>query len=323
MTCSTVSPIRDESGKLKLSNRYFNADGSKAPQIRLNKKVDGDTVYVSECVPDSKNKRIYITSAYKKSNTNQLLNIDLKESPQPTPEATFDNSVTNDSIAPLPKNVKYSLSAEQEKYFENSLDDTIENVEKILYDSDNPLAVVNRAKTKNNSSIKWVYKSEIFSVTENKLFHEKISEINQGSQAFEKNPRGEYMLPIENKIIFTNGDYDYPYIREIIEVLTEHQTEFEEIRRRIFNVEKGKSTKQDALRTITQVFGDGNIISYRSGNNGVYDWQNGQRKGKTRRTVVRNYLNKQYRTGNDKQIQKTKVDLNESTFLMAKTINTL
>lgn len=66
------------------------------------------------------------------------------------------------------------------------LNDNLENVGKILYDYNNPLASVNRAKTNNNSSINWVYKSEIFSVTENKLFHEKISEINQGSQAFKK-----------------------------------------------------------------------------------------------------------------------------------------
>lgn len=54
----------------------------------------------------------------------------------------------------------------------------------------------------------------------------KISEINQGSDAFEQNSDGEYMLPINNKIIFTDGDYDAPYIREIIEVMTDAATEF-------------------------------------------------------------------------------------------------
>ena len=86
--------IRDNSGKLRLSERFFNADGSKAPQIRVHKKVDEGTIYVSECVPDSKNKRIYITSAYKKGSTNQLLNIDSSESPQLTSETSFDSSAT-------------------------------------------------------------------------------------------------------------------------------------------------------------------------------------------------------------------------------------
>ena len=107
--------IRDDFGNVKLSNRYFNADGSKAPQIRLHKEVGGDIVYVSECVPDARNKRIYITSAYKKSSTNQLLNIDSIESPQPTPEATFDSGATNDILSPSPKNVKFSLSESVEE----------------------------------------------------------------------------------------------------------------------------------------------------------------------------------------------------------------
>lgn len=98
--------IRSENGKLQLSNRYFNADGSKAPQIRLEKKLSNDILYVSECVPDSVNKRVYITSAYiKKGSTNQLLNIDSNESPQPTPEASFDGSATTNSIPEITQKV--------------------------------------------------------------------------------------------------------------------------------------------------------------------------------------------------------------------------
>ncbi len=123
--------IRDESGELILSNRFLNADGSRAPQIRIHKEIGGNSVYVAECVPDSQNKRIYIVSAYKKSSTNQLLNIDSEESPQLTPEASFDSGATNDSIAPIPENVKtdFSLSSdtegtqlsnEQSEYFADS-----------------------------------------------------------------------------------------------------------------------------------------------------------------------------------------------------------
>ena len=88
--------IRNTDGTLDLSKRYFNADGSKAPQIRMEKQIDGDTVYVSECVPDSVNKRIYITSAYiKKGSTDQLLNIvPTNGTPQPTSETSFDGSTT-------------------------------------------------------------------------------------------------------------------------------------------------------------------------------------------------------------------------------------
>lgn len=194
-------------------------------------------------------------------------------------------------------------------------EESLENIGKILYNDNNPLAIVNRAKSNNNSSIKWVYNAEIFSVTENILFHEKISEINQGSRAFQKTTNDEYMLQIENKIVFTDGNYEAPYISEIIEVLTDSQTEFEAIKERIFDVEKGKSSKQDAVRYVQNVYGKGCVITYTSGNDGVYEWEDGRRKGKTRRAVVKNYLNKHYGRRNVSQINETKADLNGSAFL--------
>ena len=51
------------------------------------------------------------------------------------------------------------------------------------------------------------------------------------------------MLPIANKIVFTNGDWEAPYIRQIIEVFTAYGDEFEEIKEIIFNVEKRKIPK--------------------------------------------------------------------------------
>ncbi len=101
--------IRKDDGSLDLSVRYFNADGTRAPQIRLEKIVDGDVVFVSECVPDSANKRIYITSAYiKKGSTNQLLDMDSNESPQPTSEASSDSGATIGSVPQNSESVKRS-----------------------------------------------------------------------------------------------------------------------------------------------------------------------------------------------------------------------
>ena len=180
--------------------------------------------------------------------------------------------------------------------------------EEILYNNDSPLSITDRASTKNNSSIKWVYDAQIFSVTENKKIHQKISELNQGSKSFSKTANDEYMIPIENKLIFTDGNYNSPYISEVVEVLTDSATEFEVIKETIYNVEKGKLDKSEEVRTLKAMFGDGIIVSYKSGNDGVYDWQNGKRKGKSRSTVIRNYLNKQYRRGNDNQSKEIEIN---------------
>lgn len=156
--------IRDEYGNLKLSDRYFNADGSKAPQIRLHKEVGEDKLYVAECVPDSKNRRIYITSAYKKSSTNQLLNIDSKESPQPTPEATFDSGATTDSIAPLPENVntQFSLSVDskgnelspavQKRFANSKVRDENGNLKVMHHGSNEDFTVFDKSKARSGGT---------------------------------------------------------------------------------------------------------------------------------------------------------------------------
>ncbi len=220
------------------------------------------------------------------------------------------------NISPSAENVngKFSLSedvapvaSDDMKY---SLSDSLENVEEILYNSNSPLSVVNRATTQNNSSINWVYKAKIFSIEENKQFHEKISQINQGSNAFQQNLSGEYMLPIGNKIVFTDGDYDAPNVRKIVEVLTEHATEFEVLKEIIFDVERGKLGKSEAVRYVQNAFGEGRVISYKGGNNGVYGWQDGKRKGTTRGAVIRNYLNQQHRGRDDFQSENARLNEN-------------
>lgn len=93
--------IKDSDGAVRYSDRFYDSNGERAPQIRLEKETEESIIYVSECVPDSHNKRIWITSAYtnKKSSKGQLLNIEDKSSPQPTSKTFFDSDATNTSIS--------------------------------------------------------------------------------------------------------------------------------------------------------------------------------------------------------------------------------
>ena len=56
--------IKNEDGSIKRSSRFLNGDRTRPPETRLQKELDSNTVYVSECVPDSAAKRIWVTSAY-------------------------------------------------------------------------------------------------------------------------------------------------------------------------------------------------------------------------------------------------------------------
>lgn len=59
----SVSPIYEEDGTIRLSKEYRNSDGSHAPLLQFQKRVDG-TYYVVEAVPDSAAKQLRVVSAY-------------------------------------------------------------------------------------------------------------------------------------------------------------------------------------------------------------------------------------------------------------------
>ena len=131
------------------------------------------------------------------------------------------------------------------------------------------------------------------------MFFEKISEINQGSESFIQNLDGEYMLPIGNKIVFTNGDYDTPYISRVIEVMTEYATDFEDVRRRVFNYETRLLTGyREETRIYKNMYGYGYIFEYNSGFDGAYEMGDGKRKRKNRKRIIENYYKSQNRGRN-------------------------
>ncbi|MBQ7346104.1 MAG: hypothetical protein IJW45_08625 [Oscillospiraceae bacterium] len=115
--------ILDGKGRIRRSSRFLNSDGSRPPEISMEKSLGDDTVYVSECVPDSGNRRIWITSAYiKKGSTGQKLNMEDGSSPQPTPEAIFDSSATTDIVATPRPSVKDRFSYAGERVRAADLD---------------------------------------------------------------------------------------------------------------------------------------------------------------------------------------------------------
>ncbi len=157
------------------------------------------------------------------------------------------------------------------------------------FNEDDIISNDDRAMLNSASSINWVYKAELFSTKDNILFYQKISEINQGSQAFAQTANGEYMLPINNKIVFTNGDYNSPYISRVVEAMVDSTTEFEAIRKLVYEVETGKSEKQTAVQIIELSFGQKRVYQYNSSNNKPVQWTNGRREGNNRREIVQRY----------------------------------
>ena len=166
------------------------------------------------------------------------------------------------------------------------------------FEEHDPLSFDDRAMPNSKSSINWVYKAEIFSNVENKMFHQKLAEIRQGSEAFVQTEDGEYIIPIENKLVFTNGDFNRPYVREIIEVITGYSTNFEKVKDVIVDEARGRTGHREAMQLVKQVFGDGLVLQYKSDINGAYGWADRKPKGRNRRAAINNYINQQIRKRN-------------------------
>ncbi len=101
---------RHKDGNLKLHRRYKNSDGSKAIMVSLITHLKGTDCYVSECIPDVKNKTMYVLSVYKNSSNNKRMNIEASASPHHTPEASLnDVTAVNNSISNSSENVNYDF----------------------------------------------------------------------------------------------------------------------------------------------------------------------------------------------------------------------
>lgn len=115
---ATAGDFMYENGEIKKSNRFDNYDQSAATEILLETDITDSVIYISECVPDSQKKRIWITSAYrkiKKDSRGQLLNMEENSTLQLTPEAP-DGDAISSSISQPSANVKSKLSLSLSDY---------------------------------------------------------------------------------------------------------------------------------------------------------------------------------------------------------------
>ncbi len=103
---------------------------------------------------------------------------------------------------------------------------------------------------------KWIYNvlnDENLVVLESSLHN--ISYVQ--SKYFPKSSDGEFIIESSNVLIYTNGDFENPRVSKIIIINSEYETEIDDIRRQIYEVEKGKSTFEMATRIIENSYGYG------------------------------------------------------------------
>ena len=163
-------------------------------------------------------------------------------------------------------------------------------------------SIYNSTDTQYNSVTKKLVAAGILSVNDQKLFHQKVSELrNLGYQSFQKSRDGEYIFAINNKLVYTDANFDAPGISKIIVVDSLFADKFEDAKEIIYDYEKGRSSFQKAAQIIENVFPDGFVLSYTRLNDVTYAEQTGIGERGNRRGFDGDYRIIDLREGNDSE----------------------
>lgn len=92
-------------------------------------------------------------------------------------------------------------------------------------------------------------------------FLKLIGDYHRGEQ-FQKSQENDIIIPVDNKLIYTDGNYENPGIRKIIEFHSKFEDEIDEARRQIYDFEKRKSSIEEAYNTIEGYLGQGFVSGY-------------------------------------------------------------
>jgi hypothetical protein len=127
------------------------------------------------------------------------------------------------------------------------------------------------------------YYNKILSKEEFARFYDKISELKNG-EVFVKSRGGDYIFSIDNKLIYTDGKYIRPKIKNVITFDSNNENEIDGARRIIYDYEQGLYEKGVAWSIIETYFGKAFIGEFSSENRGAYSQnENGSGKGQVRR----------------------------------------
>ena len=132
--------------------------------------------------------------------------------------------------------------------------------------------------------VMWTIEENVMSRNEVSAFYEKVSEMkNQKWHNYKMSKDGEYIFEIENKLVYFDGDYDYPEITKVIEFNTNNENLLHYGRGLVYDCEEFGYSVEDAIQIAEITLGEGNIyqsnfedsrafkreISRRAGKNGT------------------------------------------------------
>ena len=125
--------------------------------------------------------------------------------------------------------------------------------------------------------------------------HQKLN------HSYQKTADGDIIIPIGNKLVYTDANYDSPGISKVIEIDSEYEGDIDYAREELYAVEKGESTIEEAYEVIRLFTKVENINEYETenrANDGKYDRRTGRGKGKSD-SYHNNFMQERIRSANE------------------------
>ena len=119
--------------------------------------------------------------------------------------------------------------------------------------------------------------------------------------SYQKSADGDIIIPVGNKLVYTDANYDSPGISKVIEFESEYENDIDMAREEFYAVEKAESTIEEAYELVRLFTKIENINEYETenrANDGKYDRRTSRGKGQSD-TFHNNFLQERIRSANE------------------------
>ncbi|MBO4897774.1 MAG: hypothetical protein J5590_05705 [Clostridia bacterium] len=158
--------------------------------------------------------------------------------------------------------------------------------------------------------VMWTVEEGLLDNNEVAAFYSKLSELkNNKYQTFQRSQDGEYIFEvgkdgINNKLVYTDGAYDYPEITKVISIDCDNNTLLSEFKEWIYDAERSAQPIQVPLSVIEAVQGKGTVSTSGFEDSRAFDRQIRGREGTDSRT---------FDNGNRENVETEKTETEQGT----------
>ena len=129
----------------------------------------------------------------------------------------------------------------------------------------------------------WTIDDGVLNKRDVALFYNELGNLKRGFNNYQTTVYGDYIFEIENKLIYTDGNYEYPEISKVITFNTKYENEMIFAKELIYDAEENQSSLEVATSIIESIKGQGFVTISDIGSSKANARQNGNRKRKDSR----------------------------------------